>query len=318
MGKALVSIICICHNQEDFVVESLDSVLSQSYDALELIIVDNGSTDASKGKIHAWLKEKELLDQVRTIFYPNAINYCQVFNEALRLANGDYIIDLSGDDVLFPEHVESSVKALESTPMSALCSSNAVLYNEETKKTSRFFPFSNKYLPVDWRPNGNVYREVVRNYCLCTPTMVFRSSILKKEGGYDENLVYEDFDIIVRLARKYSFAFSPHIGVKKRLHQASFAREQYKAHASRMLWSTYSVCQKIAEMNQSKEENLALAFRCKHEAKHALASANFEVAQSLLELAGKSGAKGLGFIFLKAWAFLKFDLSFVYRVYTQS
>ncbi|WP_186755575.1 glycosyltransferase [Echinicola salinicaeni] len=316
MENSLVSIICICYNQEDFVVASLNSVLYQSYKNIELIIVDNGSKDGSEEKIKSWLNERGRLNQIKTIFHSHSINYCKAFNEALQLANGDYIIDLSGDDVLFPEHVELSVKALKISPEAALCSSDAELYEEETQKIANFFPLSNKFLPSGWEPKGNIYKEVVGNHCLSTPTMVFRSSILKQEGGYDDNLVYEDFDIIVRLARKYNFAFSSHIGVKKRLHKTSFAKQQYKARESKMLWSTYKVCQKIKGMNQSKEEDLALVFRCKHEAKHALASANFEVARCLLELAVESGAKGLGIIFLKAWCFLKLDLSYMYKIYS--
>ncbi|UCS95828.1 glycosyltransferase [Echinicola marina] len=318
MEKKLVSIICICYNQEDYILAALESVFKQSYEAFELIMVDNGSTDSSQEKIQVWLQENGLIEEVKTVFYPNSINYCKVFNQALELTKGEFVIDLSGDDVLYPEHLEASVMALQNSPQSALCSSNAVLYHEEKGKNNYFFPLSNKQVPADWEPKGDIYKEVVRNYCLCTPTMVFRSAILRQEGGYDDRLVYEDFDIIVRLARKYSFTFSPHIGVKKRIHSRAFAQQQYKVRKSEMLWSTYRVCQKIVQLNQSEVERGALVSRCKYEAKHALSSANFEVAKCLLQLADESGAKGFGFILLKAWAFLKLDLSFFYRLYAGS
>ena len=58
--------------------------------------------------------------------------------------------------------------------------------------------------------------------------VVFNAQLLKADGGYDEELYYEDFDIQVRLARKHPVLFSDHIGVVKRLHHNSMSAAQYK------------------------------------------------------------------------------------------
>src|SRR5690606_24064535 len=105
----------------------------------------------------------------------------------------------------------------------------------------------------------------------------FKTEVLKNEGGHDEDLSYEDFDIIVRLARNYLFVFNEYIGVKKRLLENSFSSKQYSIRNSVMLPSTLKICRKIQLMNRSHRENNALKFRVMFETKHALASANFDV-----------------------------------------
>jgi len=313
MKDPLVSIICFCYNQEDFIFEALNSVQKQTYSNLELIIVDNASGDNSVEKINAWLRLNDVENQLPVFFHKVKLNYCKAFNKALKHARGEYIIDLSGDDWLFPEHVERSVNALKGQQLAAVCSSNAYLAKEGNEQMDTFFPMEEKGKAAGLLPSGDIYERVIRRYCVCTPTMVFNAKILKKEGGYNEQLIYEDFDVVTRLARKYHFVYSGHIGVKKNIHKSAFSAQQYKKRQSEMLWSTLTVCENIARMNCSLMEDRALVIRCIHEAKHSLASANFEVAQKFLELAEKTGAKGPRLWLFKMWSKLRPDLSFLYE-----
>lgn len=99
MDVPLVSVIVICHNHGDYVFEALNSVLSQEYPSLEMIIVDNGSQDGSIDKIKTWLWMNDKERSVKSFLYEHPINYCEAFNEALETAQGDYVIDLSGDEI---------------------------------------------------------------------------------------------------------------------------------------------------------------------------------------------------------------------------
>ncbi|AWW32319.1 glycosyl transferase [Echinicola strongylocentroti] len=313
MGQPLVSIIVVCHNQSDFIFEALDSALGQDYPLLEIIIVDNGSTDGSVEKIKTWLWMYDKGRSIKTFLYEEPINYCEAFNEALETAQGEYVIDLSGDDVLRPMHVKTSVKTLLARPDAGLCSSNAYLVKATGEKIDAFFPVSKKGETMGEVPQGDVYEKVIMRYFVSTPTIVFDTLKLKRIGGYDETLVYEDFDIITRLARKYPFVFSDHIGVEKRIHKKSFSVQQYSSRSSAMLHSTVKVCRNIAIMNRSSSERKALIFRCIHETKHALASANFEAAGQLIDLAESLGANGLAIKLCKLWQGMKLDVSFLYE-----
>lgn len=307
--QPLVSIICTCYNHEAFIGLALDSVLSQSYGQIELIIIDNGSRDQSVSLIHEWTERNRAKISVRTIFQRKTINYCKAFNQGLALVSGKYLIDLSGDDELLTGHVHTAVETLEKHP-AAVYFSNANLEGENGQ-TSTFYPTNRR---ADFKVvSGDIYVHVVEKHLLCPPTLVFRTEILKMEGGYDEELAYEDFDIITRLARNHYFTYGEHIGMKKRILKTSFSAKQYRIKNSVMLPSTLKVCRKIHLMNQSRRENKALYSRVLFEAKHALASGNFFVAKEFLDLAKETGLFSLRYLFFRFWEKARWDLSPIYK-----
>lgn len=313
MNAPLVSVICTGFNQGRFVEEALDSVSNQSYAPIQLIIIDNSSSDNSPDRVRDWIRRKSL-SHVRAIFHDKTINYCKAFNQGLNLSTGKYVIDLAADDVLLEDHVRTAVDALEQSG-SAVYFSNAYLERKGGRSVSTFYPTNGSGQLLEKIPSGDIYQVVVRRALICTPTLVFRAALLKREGGYDEGLVYEDFDVIVRMARKYHFIFNPYIGVRKRILKTSFSAKQYEAKTSVMLPSTFKVCEKIAEINRTEQEDEALRFRVMFEAKHALSSANFDVADRFLELAKKIGVQGLRLELYSYWAEKRLDLSPFYRFY---
>lgn len=313
MTPPLVSIICTCYNHGEYIQEALEGVADQHYFPLELIIIDSGSHDDSVNKIQHWIQNNPQRISITTVFHPHTLNYCQSFNKALAMAKGKYVIDLSGDDVLLPGHVAMAVKTLENHPYTVYFS-NAYL-EEVHKPLTTFYPVDDKQKPLREVLEGDIYQQVIQRTILCPPTLVFPIQMLRNEGGYDEGLSYEDFDIIVRLARKCNFVFNEHLGVKKRILKSSFSAQQYKVRSSVMLPSTLKVCHKIRRMNRSQQEDQALGQRILYETKHALASANFEIAAGFLDLAEEIGADGLRFRLLRMWEKLRLDLSFLYRYY---
>ena len=110
--KALVTIICLCYNQQEFVLESLDSVINQDYKNIELIIVDDCSTDNSKSIIENWLAD---YPGIPLIANTTNLGITKAFNHALQLANGDYIIDLAADDILVPNCVRLQINAFKNS-----------------------------------------------------------------------------------------------------------------------------------------------------------------------------------------------------------
>ncbi len=313
MNSPLVSIICTCYNHSEYIQEALDSVVEQGYDHIELVVIDNGSHDASANQIRRWEYHNRGSIPVYAIFHPVSLNYCQSFNRALALVKGDYVIDLSGDDVLLPGHVARAVDTLANHPGN-IYFSNALLEKED-KSTSTFYPVNRESKPIAPVRSGDMYEEVVQRTVICAPTLVVPTHILLDEGGYDESLSYEDFDLIVRLARKFHFVFNDHIGVKKRILKSSFSAQQYRIRHSVMLPSTLKVCHKIRKMNRTKQEDEALLNRLMFETKHALASANFDVALGFLGLADQIGGSGWRYRLFRLWAKTKFDLSFLYKHY---
>ena len=314
-SEELVTIICITYNQEKWIEETLESVKEQEYYYKELILVDNGSTDGTVDRIKHWLSQNTSYLFVKTHFLEKTKPYCQLFNEYLFQAKGKYVVDLSGDDVLFPDHISKSVQELKSAPFAAFCFSDAYIINQ-INEISTFYPRNYAGELKEEILLTNIYATLVKRNYICSPTQVFHSEILKINGGYDEELFYEDFDVQVRLARNYPLVFSDHIGVLTRTHAYTMSEGHYKRYDSKMLSTTVKVCLKIEAMNQTAEENRALGERVMYELKHALWSANFGPARELADLGGRIGLKSLRFKWYRLWARKRWDISWLYEKLT--
>ncbi|RPA66798.1 glycosyltransferase family 2 protein [Cyclobacteriaceae bacterium YHN15] len=307
----LVSVICTGFNHEDYIEQALNSVLAQNYPKLEFILVDNGSTDKTKEIMEKWSFENRSKIPVKIIFRLDPLPYCVSFNDAFRLSKGKYFIDFSGDDAMLPDHIRNSVSTLANNPEAVICFSDAYL-KKPGAQLKTFYQRDRKGELQDPVIQGNVYEKIVSKHIILSVTMVVRSDSFKSIGMYDESLSYEDFDIMVRLARDHPFVYSDHIGVVKNIHSRSLSAGQYRAKNSILLPSTLKVCHKIKEMNRSKDEDNALKDRVMYELKHALFSANFEVAEGFLDLAKVLGASGLRFWLFNFWGRRKWDMSNLY------
>jgi glycosyltransferase involved in cell wall biosynthesis len=306
-----VTVICIAYNHEKWIEETLESVRIQDYYAKELIIIDNGSTDQTPENIRHWVSQRSGNMPVKTIFLEKEMPYCGVFNESLKTISSQYIVDLSGDDVLYPDHLSLSIEQLRRAPNAAFVYSDAYILSPDGEVKTFYKRDSNGELAEEI-VQGDVYEALIEHNYICSPTIVFNAKILEKIGGYDSSLYYEDFDIQLRLAREYPAVFSDHIGVLKRQHSKSLSSNQYQRYKSMMLPSTLIVCEKIKEMNIYPEENIALGKRILFELKHALWSANFEPAEGFVKLGEEIGLKGIKFSLYKFWLKKRYDISWLY------
>lgn len=306
----LVSIICTVYNQEAFIEDTLKSVFNQSYKRLELLIIDNGSTDNSRDIIEKTLKVCPASISVSIFIHPYTKNYCQSFNQVFKLVKGQYFIDLSGDDLLFANHVEESVAKLGTKPEAWAVFSNVELHTVENDRRAFFYSNSQDISVMD----GELYQSVVKGNPVLSVSLVMDALKFRDEGMYDENLVYEDFDLLVRMCRKFPMYYSPHVGVRKAIHNNSFSSNQYKARNSKMLPSTYLVCRKIQQLNQTEEENEALKFRVAYELKMAIFSANFTIAKKFLKLGKELGIPSYQLWFYQVICELQIDLSGLIRL----
>ena len=107
-GKYLVSVIMPVYNVEAYLSEALDSVINQSYDNLEIIVVDDGSTDGS-GKICDEYAEKD--ERIRLIHQKNS-GVSSTRNAALDAATGDFVIFIDSDDAYDPDYVTTMLDAM--------------------------------------------------------------------------------------------------------------------------------------------------------------------------------------------------------------
>ena len=306
-----VTVICIAFNHEQWIEKALISVFLQDYQHKELIVVDNGSRDRSPEIIREWVKNNADNITVSAIYKNDSEPYCQLFNEVLNQVDSQFLIDLSGDDFLYSNHISTAIARLKLVPSAAFVFSDAKIIDETGKESTFYNPEDYKELKKLTLEN-NMYETLIRRSVISAPTVVFNVEILKQVGGYDPTLSYEDFDIQLRLARDFPIVFSDHLGVFKRKHEHSLSASQYQRYHSKMLPSTLCICEKIKEMNRSSKEDEALKIRLLFELKHALWSANFQPAKGFAKLADEMNVKGIEFNLYKLWIWTGLDISWLY------
>jgi glycosyltransferase involved in cell wall biosynthesis len=270
-GRPLVSVICLCYNHERFVEEALRSVKNQTYPNIELIVIDDCSKDGSVDVINRVLKE---IAGAQFIPHSTNLGSCRAFNSGLEKCAGEFIIDLSADDVLMGDRVQKGVDALRSAGESTgVHFSDAELINE----TGRRLGFHSDRFPHASVRQGDVYAEVLQKYFINSPTMMVRRAVFEKLGGYDESLAYEDFDFWVRSARDFNYIYSPEALVKRRIVASSLGRKQYKR-GSAQLRSTLKVCEKAFGLNRTAAEHNALKKRIRFEIRKAISLGELRLA----------------------------------------
>lgn len=306
-----VTVICIAFNHEKWIEDALESVRLQSHGHIELIIVDNGSIDHTPSRIGKWVTENADRFPVEVIYKSVPEPYCQLFNEVLDQVESAFVVDLSGDDSLYADHLSLSIGRIQQEPNAAFVFSDAVILDERGREKTFYRRNASGGL-LEKILEGDIYEKLIRESYISSPTVVFNTAVLKQAGGYDSALSYEDFDVQLRLARDFPVVFSDHIGVLKRKHGASLSAGQYRRYQSQMLPSTLRVCGKIREMNRSVREDAALSERILFELKHALWSANFQSAEGFVRLAKVLKVDKPVFWLYRIWLRLRIDLSWLY------
>ena len=263
----LVSVICLAYNHENFVVETLNSVIQQNYRPIELIIVDDCSLDTTKLEINNWL-----LSHPEVQFIANEFNIgnTKSFNKALKIAKGEYIIDLAADDLLLPNGIQVQINAFQKSKFQNLgvVYGNAEIINEDGSFNSFYFPVDKNGKVVSKRIIGDIYSSVLSTGdSICSVSTLIKKSVFDFLGGYDETLAYEDLDSWIRASREYEFDFIDEVVVKKRTVGNSLGSNFYKK-KHKINFSTYKILKKALKLNRSKVEDLALQKRVNHEIIH--------------------------------------------------
>lgn len=260
----LVTIICLCYNHEKFVVQSLNSVLNQSYKNIELIIADDFSHDNSKETIQKWI---EKYPDTRFISNDSNLGNTKTFNKALQIAKGEYIIDLASDDVLLDNCVEKQINTFLNSEQEklAIVYGNAELISENNTHLRYYYEVDSEKKVLQKPATGDIYLAMLsQSSMICSVSSMIKREVLQQLNGYDENLAYEDLDLWIRVSRNYNFEFIDAVLVQKRELENSLGSQFLKKLNSRtrkINFSSYLVIKKAIALNKTGSENKALLKR---------------------------------------------------------
>lgn len=275
MDKPLVSIICLCYNHERFVREAIVSVLKQTYQPIEIIVVDDASTDNSVSVITTILSEFPNIQ-----FLPLGENHgnCKAFNKGLAQAKGEFIVDLSTDDVLHPERVAQQVDYFSKYDSSyGVVFTDAVYIDESGNFMRRHFDYLIEKKLIRKIPQGEVFADLLSTYFVASPTMMVRREVFDQLQGYDESLAYEDFDFWVRSSRHFKYIYLDKALTYIRKSARSLSTTWYVP-GDTQLHSTYLVCLKALSLIRTESERCAFILRIRYEIRQSFLSENYNEA----------------------------------------
>lgn len=312
--KPLVSVVCLCYNHDKFVREAIESVLNQTYPNVQIIVVDDCSNDESVSVI-----EHITVEHPNIIFLSLKENLgnCAAFNRGLALATGDFVIDFATDDVMLPQRLERQVDHFSRLDESyGVVFSDAVYINANGRNLRYHTEHLVKKKLISRVPEGWVFRDVLRRYFICAPTMLVRREVFLKLNGYDENLAYEDFDFWVRSSREFKYAYLDEVLTKVRVVGGSMSSRRYGPR-DRQLHSTFLICKKALGLCRDDEDRRVLLQRVRYEFRHAVFSKNRQEAKFFDQLEAQLGGHDWQFYFLSFLCRVPLPWSWLRRKYQQ-
>ncbi len=194
----LVSVIIPCYNHRDYIEAAINSVLAQTYPAVQLVVIDDGSSDGSPALLES-LAARHGFD---LILQANS-GVCKAFNRAIReRARGQYIALLGSDDLWTPDKLALQIARLRASPEAELCFSQGLTFrNRPDDATGAPFPARPR---EGWLSGFVVFRQHVP-----AGTMVFTRALYDALGGFDEQLREEDWDFVIRASTRTPFVAVP-------------------------------------------------------------------------------------------------------------
>jgi glycosyltransferase involved in cell wall biosynthesis len=185
-----VTVIIPSYNRERFIQQTVDSILSQTYTNLEVVAVDDGSTDKTRQILDAYG------ERIKVLAHPERINKGQsaAINLGMRSTMSEYVGIVDSDDVLTPEKIERQVTFLEQNPSIGFVYANAYIMNDDGSILYKAFPPGHV-------ETGMPERILLECPIGCPSGFLVRRSAFDKAGYFDESLrSAQDHDMVVRLA----------------------------------------------------------------------------------------------------------------------
>lgn len=190
----LVSVIFPVYNSEKFLTEALSSIIEQLYTNIEIIIINDGSTDNSLEIIKSFQKRDH---RIKIISRENK-GLVSSLNEGISNAEGDYIARMDADDISTPDRIYKQLNYILANPSIDILGSNIEYINDLSEKIGK-----SKY-PLS---NSQIRKALPFWCCLAHPTILAKKSVFVAHAQYESKYRSEDYELWLRLRRNKKFQF---------------------------------------------------------------------------------------------------------------
>lgn len=238
----LVSVIMCTYNDEQYIAESIESILGQSWKNLEFIIVNDGSTDQTKAIIQSFTDDR--------IVYLEHPNQGQEFskNRGIDLARGKYIAYMDGDDISKPERIKTQVDFLETNPEIGVCSTGIKFFGNR----------DGAWMPPE--KDESIRYRFLFNSAMAHPTCMIRREILEEHSirykqGWE---AAEDYYFLSKVLEKTKGHCIQQLLYNYRFHGLNISVSKSEIQRNNARKISYSIFNEVLKLNLSRSEHAIL------------------------------------------------------------
>jgi alpha-1,3-rhamnosyltransferase len=218
----LVTIGIPNYNYGKYIAKALNSVANQTYRNIELIIVDDFSSDNSCEVIENWINNYQGKFPIRFIQNETNTGISKVSNIILKNAQGKYFQPLDADDIILRGKIESQVKFLNHSPDTAMVYSNVSVIDSSGIITNPDYCNRINY-DRNNMPSGKIFNELLFFNFISTPSVLINTEYARIIGGFDETLRLQDYYMWLKLSENYEIKYIPEIMAYYRIHSSSLS-----------------------------------------------------------------------------------------------
>jgi len=207
-NNPLVSVLIPTYNSELYIKDTLESILHQTYKALEIVIIDDASTDSTLKIVRRYKDER-----IKLHVNDKNLGISGNMNKGIKLSHGKYLAIMDADDWSYPYRIEEQVQLMEQNSKVVLCSGYMDICDENLKfKNTRTYPITDK----------EIRKAIVTYDPISHPASMWRMSELLKTGLYSEKFpICRDYDLIVRISEFGEYQNIPKPIIKYRVRKDS-------------------------------------------------------------------------------------------------
>lgn len=189
-----VSVVIATYNYAQYLPEAIESVLGQTFQDLEIIIVDDGSTDDTQHVVESFLSDKRIAyHRINHLGQPKAKNF------GIHRSSGEYIAFLDADDIWLPAKLEKQISLFRNDPQLGVVYSRRTLIDSNGHNLPTKQPLLSR---------GHVLKRMFQNNFVCFSSCVIQRYVFDHIGLFDEDIPLAiDYDLWLRIAKQYRFDY---------------------------------------------------------------------------------------------------------------
>jgi glycosyltransferase involved in cell wall biosynthesis len=208
-GIPKVSVVMAVYNGEKYVHESIDSILCQTFDDFEFIIINDASTDITPEILRSYKDPRIII-----LNNPENIGLTRSLNRGLKFARGEYIARMDADDISLPNRFECQVAYLDAHLEVGLLATSFLFIDESGNDKMISRPATDQQFK----------EKLMKGNQFCHGVVMFRRACIDKIGGYREEYRYaQDYDLWLRIMEKYGVASLDEVLFKYRINFSSIS-----------------------------------------------------------------------------------------------